>query len=161
MAARVYKLGDDIDTDVILPGRYLNITDPKELAVHCMEGIDTDLGKKIKTGDVIFGGKNFGCGSSRENAPIAIKASGISAVVAESFARIFFRNSINIGLMIFECKDAVLATEDGDEVEIDAEKGLITNKTKNLTFQTHPIPEFLQKLYAAGGLLPYIKSTKK
>ena len=159
MASSVYKMGDDIDTDVILPGRYLNVTDHAELALHCMEGIDPDFGKKIKAGDVILGGRNFGCGSSRENAPIAIKASGISAVVAESFARIFFRNAINIGLPIFESKEAVSATDAGDKLKIDADKGLIINETKGLTFKTHPMPEFLRKLYEAGGLLQYIKKS--
>lgn len=159
--AKVYRLGDDIDTDVILPGRYLNITDPKELASHCMEAIDPDYNKKINPGDIMVGGRNFGCGSSRENAVIAIKASGISAVIAESFARIFFRNSINIGLPLLECKEAARAIDAGDEVEVDLAKGMITNKTKGLTFNTVPQPQFIQDLYAAGGLLPYIKNTVK
>ena len=157
--ANVYRVGDDIDTDVFLPGRYLNITDPKELALHCMEALDTDYNKKIKPGDIMVGGRNFGCGSSRENAVIAIKASGISVVIAESFARIFFRNSINIGLPLLECKEAANAIGNGDEVVVDLAQGVIINKTKNLSFKTTPQPQFIQDLCAAGGLLPYIKST--
>jgi 3-isopropylmalate/(R)-2-methylmalate dehydratase small subunit len=161
MASKVYKLGDDINTDVILPGRYLNITDPTEMASHCMEAIDPDYNKKVKTGDIIVGGRNFGCGSSRENAVIAIKASGISVVIAESFARIFFRNSINVGLPLLESAEAVRVTDPGDELEVYPEKGLIVNKTKGKTFNTIPQPKYIQELYAAGGLLPYIKSTIK
>ena len=161
MASKVYKLGDDINTDVILPGRYLNITDPAEMTAHCMEAIDPDYNKKIKAGDVIVGGRNFGCGSSRENAVIAIKASGISVVIAESFARIFFRNSINVGLPLLESREAVRVTGTGDELEVALEKGLIINKTKGKTFNTIPQPKYIQDLYAAGGLLPYIKSTSK
>jgi 3-isopropylmalate/(R)-2-methylmalate dehydratase small subunit len=159
--AKVYRVGDDIDTDIILPGRYLNLTDPAELAQHCMEAIDPDFNSKVSDGDVIVAGRNFGCGSSRENAPIAIRGAGISAVIAESFARIFYRNSINIGLPIFECREAAQSAEAGDEFEIDPSKGIISNKTKNKTFQLQPMPEFLQKLCAEGGLLPYIKAQNK
>jgi 3-isopropylmalate/(R)-2-methylmalate dehydratase small subunit len=161
MAAKVYRVGDDIDTDVILPGRYLNLTDPAELAKHCMEAVDPNFSSKIKAGDIIVAGRNFGCGSSRENAPIAIKGAGISAVIAESFARIFYRNSINIGLPIFECREAAQSAAAGDEFEIDPAAGIIANKTKNKTFQLRPMPGFLQRLCAEGGLLPYIKAQNK
>ena len=157
MASKVYKMGADVDTDVILPGRYLDVTDHEELGKHCMEGIDPDYAKKIHTGDVIFASNNFGCGSSREHAVIAVKYSGITAVVAESFARIFFRNAINNGLPVIECPEAVQGTDYGDEVNVDLAAGCIRNLTKGLTFQFIPQPEYIQNLYAAGGLLPYMK----
>ena len=131
----VFKYGDNVDTDVIIPARYLNSSDPKELATHCMEDIDKDFVKKVKAGDIIVANKNFGCGSSREHAPIAIKASGVSCVIAETFARIFYRNAINIGLPIIECPEAAKAIEAGDEVEVDFDSGIITDKTKNTSYQ--------------------------
>ena len=152
----VFKYGDNVDTDVIIPARYLNSSDPKELAEHCMEDIDKDFVKKVKKGDLIVADKNFGCGSSREHAPIAIKASGISCVIASTFARIFYRNSLNIGLPIIECPDAAAGIEAGDEVEVDFDTGIITNKTKNTTFQGQPFPEFMQKIIASEGLVNYI-----
>ena len=152
----VFKYGDNVDTDVIIPARYLNSSDPKELATHCMEDIDKDFVKKVKAGDIIVANKNFGCGSSREHAPIAIKASGVSCVIAETFARIFYRNAINIGLPIIECPEAAKAIEAGDEVEIDFDSGVITNKTKNQTYQGQAFPPFMQKIIAAGGLVNYI-----
>ncbi len=156
-AGKVIKYGDNIDTDVIIPARYLNTSLPEELAKHCMEDIDKDFAKKIKDGDIMVGGANFGCGSSREHAPIAIKASGISCVIAESFARIFFRNSINIGLPILECPEASKDIDCGDDVEVDFDMGVITNKTKNKTYQAAAFPEFMQELINAGGLVKYIK----
>ena len=149
------KYGDNVDTDVIIPARYLNTSDPKELAVHCMEDLDKDF--TSKDGDIIIGGFNFGCGSSREHAPIAIKASGISLVIAKSFARIFYRNAINIGLAIIECPEAVDRISDGDEVEVDLDTGVITDKTTGETFSTEPFPEFIQNLIANGGLVESIK----
>ena len=152
----VFKYGDNVDTDVIIPARYLNSSDPKELAEHCMEDIDKDFVKKVKKGDLIVADKNFGCGSSREHAPIAIKAAGVSCVIADTFARIFYRNAINIGLPIIECPDAAAGIEAGDEVEVDFDTGIITNKTKNTTFQGQPFPEFMQKIIASEGLVSYI-----
>ena len=151
------KYGDNVDTDVIIPARYLNTSDPKELAVHCMEDLDKDFTSKVKDGDIIIGGFNFGCGSSREHAPIAIKASGISLVIAKSFARIFYRNAINIGLAIIECPEAVDRISDGDDVEVDLDTGVITDKTTGETFSTEPFPEFIQNLIANGGLVESIK----
>ena len=152
----VFKYGDNVDTDVIIPARYLNSSDQKELAEHCMEDIDKDFVKKVKKGDLIVADKNFGCGSSREHAPIAIKAAGVSCVIADTFARIFYRNAINIGLPIIECPDAAAGIEAGDEVEVDFDTGIITNKTKNTTFQGQPFPEFMQKIIASEGLVNYI-----
>lgn len=152
----VFKYGDNVDTDVIIPARYLNSSDPKELAEHCMEDIDKDFVKKVKKGDLIVADKNFGCGSSREHAPIAIKAAGVSCVIADTFARIFYRNAINIGLPIIECPDAAAGIEAGDEVEVDFDTGIITNKTKNTTFQGQPFPEFMQNIIASEGLVNYI-----
>ena len=152
----VFKYGDNVDTDVIIPARYLNSSDPAELATHCMEDIDKDFIKTVKKGDIIVAEKNFGCGSSREHAPIAIKAAGVSCVIAETFARIFYRNAINIGLPIIECPEAAKAIEAGDEVEIDFDSGVITNKTKNQTYQGQAFPPFMQKIIAAGGLVNYI-----
>ena len=154
----VHKYGDHIDTDVIIPARVLNNPDPKVLALHCMEDIDKDFVKRVKNGDIIVGGVNFGCGSSREHAPISIKASGISCVVAENFARIFFRNSINIGLPLLECPEAAKDAATGDELEVDLDNGVITNKTKGKTYTAVPFPEFMQKLITAGGLVEYTKS---
>ena len=156
-AVKVIKYGDNIYTDVIIPAIYLNTSLPEELAKHCMEDIDADFAKKVNNGDIMVGGANFGCGSSREHAPIAIKASGISCVIAESFARIFFRNSINIGLPILECPEASKDIENGDDVDIDFDTGIITNKTKNRTYQAAAFPAFMQELINAGGLVKYIK----
>ena len=153
---KAWKFGSDIDTDAIIPARYLNTADENELAKHCMEDADPEFVNKISNGDIIVGENNFGCGSSREHAPIAIKFAGISCVIAKSFARIFFRNSFNMGLPIFECSEAVDSIEEGDVVEVDALKGIITNKTKNLTFKAQPIPDFMQKLINEGGLLNYV-----
>lgn len=152
----VFKYGDNVDTDVIIPARYLNSSDPAELAVHCMEDIDRDFVKKVKKGDIIVAEKNFGCGSSREHAPIAIKAAGVSCVIAETFARIFYRNAINIGLPIIECPEASRGIENGDEVEVNFDTGMITNVTKGTTFKGQAFPEFMQKIIASEGLINYI-----
>lgn len=152
----VFKYGDNVDTDVIIPARYLNSSDPKELAAHCMEDIDKEFVNQVKSGDLIVADKNFGCGSSREHAPIAIKASGVSCVIAETFARIFYRNAINIGLPIIECPAAAKGIEAGDEVEVDFDTGVITNVTKGTTFQGQAFPEFMQKIIKAEGLVNYI-----
>lgn len=152
----VFKYGDNVDTDVIIPARYLNSSDPKELAAHCMEDIDKEFINKVTPGDLIVADKNFGCGSSREHAPIAIKAAGVSCVIAETFARIFYRNAINIGLPIIECPEAAKGIEAGDTVEVDFDSGLITNKTKGTTFQGQAFPEFMQKIIQAEGLINYI-----
>ncbi len=151
------KYGDNVDTDVIIPARYLNTIDKKELASHCMEDIDKDFVKKVKCGDIMVAGQNFGCGSSREHAPIAIKESGISLVIAKSFARIFYRNSINIGLAILECDEAVDNISEGDVIEVDLDAGVIYNKTAGKSFSTKPFPEFIQKIITAGGLIESIK----
>lgn len=152
----VFKYGDNVDTDVIIPARYLNSSDPRELAAHCMEDIDRDFVKNVKQGDIIVADKNFGCGSSREHAPIAIKASGVSCVIAETFARIFYRNAINIGLPIIECPEASKGIESGDEVEVDFDTGVIRNKTKGTSFQGQAFPPFMQKIIDCGGLVNYI-----
>lgn len=152
----VFKYGDNVDTDVIIPARYLNSSDPKELAAHCMEDIDKDFIHKVKPGDIIVADKNFGCGSSREHAPIAIKAAGVSCVIAETFARIFYRNAINIGLPIIECPEASRGIELGDAVEIDFDSGMIYNRTKGTQFQGQAFPEFMQKIIEAEGLINYI-----
>jgi 3-isopropylmalate/(R)-2-methylmalate dehydratase small subunit len=156
----VIKFGDNIDTDVIIPARYLNTSLPEELAQHCMEDIDKNFVNKVKPGDIMVGGANFGCGSSREHAPIAIKASGIACVIAESFARIFFRNSLNIGLPILECAEAAKDIEEGETVSINFDTGVITNETKNKTYQATAFPPFMQELINAGGLVKYIESGK-
>ena len=156
-SGHVHKYGDNVDTDVIIPARHLNSADPKELAAHCMEDIDVDFVKKVKEGDIIVADKNFGCGSSREHAPIAIKASGISCVIASSFARIFYRNSINTALPILECDEAAKNIKDGDEVEIDFDTGVITDKTTGQKFQAQPFPEFIKEIIKAGGLLNSLK----
>ncbi|HIQ98264.1 MAG TPA: 3-isopropylmalate dehydratase small subunit [Candidatus Scybalocola faecavium] len=152
----VFKYGDNVDTDVIIPARHLATTDAKGLAEHCMEDIDPDFVKKVQPGDIIVAKKNFGCGSSREHAPMAIKASGISCVIAETFARIFYRNAINIGLPIIECKEASEGIEAGDEVEIDFDSGMIYNKTKGTSFKGQAFPPFMQELIGAGGLINYM-----
>ena len=154
----VFKYGDNVDTDVIIPARYLNSSDPKELAAHCMEDIDKEFINKVKSGDIIVANKNFGCGSSREHAPIAIKAAGVSCVIAETFARIFYRNAINIGLPIIECPEAAVAIAAGNEVEVDFDSGVITDKTTGESFQGQPFPEFMQKIIQAEGLVNYINS---
>lgn len=154
---RVFKYGDNVDTDVIIPARYLNSSDPKELATHCMEDIDKEFVNNVKAGDIIVATKNFGCGSSREHAPIAIKASGISCVIAKTFARIFYRNSINIGLPILECPEAVEDIKDGDIVEVDFDNGIIVNESTGHKFQAAPFPPFMQKIIANGGLVNTIK----
>ena len=153
----VFKYGDNVDTDVIIPARYLNITDMKELSAHCMEDIDKEFRGKVQEGDIMVAGNNFGCGSSREHAPATIKASGISCVIANSFARIFYRNSINIGLAIIECPEAAAAISAGDTVSVDFIKGEIVDETTGQTFQAEPFPPFLQDIIDKGGLLKAIK----
>ena len=154
---KVIKYGDNVDTDVIIPARYLNTSDHKELASHCMEDLDKEFVNKVNVGDIMVAGDNFGCGSSREHAPIAIKASGISLVIANTFARIFYRNSINIGLAILECPEAVANINDGDTVEADLDNGIIYNRTTGKEFKTQPFPEFIQKIITNGGLIESIK----
>ena len=149
----VHKYGDNIDTDVIIPARYLNTANHKELASHCMEDIDKSFTSKVKGGDIMVGGANFGCGSSREHAPIAIKESGISVVIAETFARIFYRNAINIGLAILECPEASAKIADGDDVEVDFDTGVIINHTKGEEYKAQPFPPFIQEIITKGGLL--------
>ena len=158
---RVFKYGDNVDTDVIIPARYLNTSDPKELAAHCMEDIDLDFAKEVQEGDIIVANKNFGCGSSREHAPIAIKESGISCVIASTFARIFYRNAINIGLPILECDQAVKSIEAGDKLEVNFDTGVIKNLTKNEEYQGEAFPEFMQKIINSNGLIGYIKNSKE
>ena len=155
---RVYKYGDNVDTDVIIPARYLNTSEPSKLAKHCMEDIDSSFAGSVENGDFIVADKNFGCGSSREHAPIAIKAAGVKCVIASSFARIFFRNCINIGLPIMECPEAAEKIEAGDEIEVNFDTGVISNKTKGETYQSQPLPEFLQNLIAQDGLINYTKN---
>lgn len=157
MTGRAFKYGDNIDTDVIIPARYLNSSDAQELAEHCMEDLDKNFVNEAKQGDFIVAGKNFGCGSSREHAPIAIKASGVSLVIAETFARIFYRNAINIGLPIMECPDAAKEIEAGDEISVDIKTGSIKNITKSKEHKAAPFPEFMQDIINAGGLINYIK----
>ena len=154
----VFKYPDNVDTDVIIPARHLNTQDPKELAAHCMEDIDKEFITKVKDGDVMVGGWNFGCGSSREHAPVAIKAAGISVVIAKSFARIFYRNSINIGLPIMECPEAVDAISAGDTVQVDFDTGVITDATTGRSFQAEPFPPFIQDIISAGGLMKSIRA---
>lgn len=154
----VFKYGDNVDTDVIIPARYLNSSDPKELAAHCMEDLDKEFIKQVKPGDIIVADKNFGCGSSREHAPIAIKAAGVSCVIAETFARIFYRNAINIGLPIIECPEASRGICQGDEVEVDFDSGIIYNRTRGTQFKGQAFPPFMQKIIAAEGLINYINT---
>lgn len=156
----VFKYGDNVDTDVIIPARYLNITDGDELAKHCMEDIDRDFVNKVKKGDIIVANKNFGCGSSREHAPLVIKCAGVSCVIAETFARIFYRNAINIGLPIIECPEAAQAIKAGDKVSVDFDSGIITNETTGETFEGQAFPPFMQEIISAGGLFPYINKKK-
>ena len=153
---RVFKFGDNVDTDVIIPARYLNSSDPKELATHCMEDIDAEFVNKVSQGDIMVANKNFGCGSSREHAPIAIKACGVSCVIAETFARIFYRNAINIGLPIIECPEAAQAIREGDEVKVDFDSGVITDITTGEEFRGQAFPPFMQKIIACEGLVNYI-----
>jgi 3-isopropylmalate/(R)-2-methylmalate dehydratase small subunit len=157
ISGKVWRFGNDVDTDAIVPARYLNTSDPKELARHVMEDADKDFARKVSAGDFIVAGKNFGCGSSREHAPIAIKAAGIQAVIAKSFARIFYRNAFNIGLPIFESADASEKVREGDEIEIDADRGIIRNITTNEEYKANPIPPFMQELIDAGGLVEWTK----
>ena len=159
VCGKVFRYEDNVDTDVIIPARYLNTSDHKELAAHCMEDIDADFVKNVKAGDIMVANKNFGCGSSREHAPIAIKESGISCVIASTFARIFYRNAINIGLPILECPEAVANIEADDEVSVDFSTGVIKNITKNTEFQGEPFPEFMQEIINSGGLINKIKKT--
>jgi len=161
LKGKIWKFGDDIDTDAIIPARYLNTSDPNELARHLMEDADKEFPNKAKAGDIIVAGKNFGCGSSREHAPIAIKAAGIQAVVAKSFARIFYRNSFNIGLPIFESQQASDNIKEGDIIEIDADKGIIKNLSTGQQYSAKPIPPFMQELIAAGGLIEWTKKKIK
>ena len=157
----VFKYPDNVDTDVIIPARHLNTQDAKELASHCMEDIDKDFVKNVKDGDIMVGGWNFGCGSSREHAPLCIKTAGISVVIAKSFARIFYRNAINIGLAILECPEASEKIDSGDEVAIDFDTGVITNLTKGETYQANPFPDFIKKIIQAGGLMADIKNRQE
>ena len=158
---KVFKYGDNVDTDVIIPARYLNTSDPKELASHCMEDIDLNFANNVKPGDIIVANKNFGCGSSREHAPIAIKDSWISCVIASTFARIFYRNAINIGLPILECDEAVKSIEAGDELEVNFDTGVIKNLTKDEEYQGEAFPEFMQNIINNNGLIGYIKNKNK
>ncbi|RKL62230.1 3-isopropylmalate dehydratase small subunit [Thermoanaerobacteraceae bacterium SP2] len=157
---KAWIFGDNIDTDVIIPARYLNTTNPEELASHCMEDIDSGFSKKVNTGDIIIAGKNFGCGSSREHAPLAIKTCGVSCVIAKSFARIFYRNSINIGLPILECDEAVDSIKAGDELEIDTDTGVIKNLTAGRSYTARPFPGFIKGIIQAGGLLNYARKAE-
>ncbi len=158
---KVWKFKDNIDTDVIIPARYLNTSDPKELALHCMEDYDSEFVKKMNQGDIIVAGRNFGCGSSREHAPIALKAAGVSCIIAKSFARIFFRNAINIGLPIFESVEVVDQCSQGDIFEADTVQGVIKNLTKDKVYKTNLLPEFIQKIITVGGLREYVKEEVK
>ena len=161
LKGRVHRYGDNVDTDVIIPARYLNTSDPDELAAHCMEDIDPDFIKKVQPGDMIVAEDNFGCGSSREHAPLAIKTAGVSCVIAKTFARIFYRNSINIGLPILQCPEAVDGISAGDQVEVDTASGKITNLNTGKSYQAMPFPEFMQKLISAGGLVAYAREKVK
>lgn len=155
----IHRFGANIDTDVIIPARYLTTTDPTELASHCMEGIDPDFVNRVKAGDLIVADENFGSGSSREHAPIAIKAAGVSCVVAKTFGRIFYRNAINVGLPIVECPEVAEVTEDGDEVEVDLSTGAVINHSKGVQAQAQPFPDFMRRLLEAGGLVPYLRAS--
>ena len=161
VTGKVYKYGDNVDTDVIIPARYLNAPSPEELAKHCMEDIDAAFAANVRKGDIMVGGWNFGCGSSREHAPIAIQASGIECVIAASFARIFYRNAINIGFPILECPEAAEAIRAGDTVSVDYDSGVITDETTGQTFQAAAFPAFINNIIREGGLLPYLKSRQK
>ncbi|MCT8978409.1 3-isopropylmalate dehydratase small subunit [Clostridium sp. CX1] len=157
MNGNVIKYGDNIDTDVIIPARHLSTSEPRELVLHCMEDLDKNFSSKVKSGDIMVAGKNFGCGSSREHAPIAIKAAGISCVIAETFARIFYRNAINIGLPIMECPEAAEDIEEGNDISINFITGVITNRTKDKTYSAAPFPEFMQKVMESDGFINYLK----
>ena len=157
LKGKVHKYGADVNTDVIIPARYLNVSDPNELAKHCMEDIDREFVARVQPGDIIMATTNFGCGSSREHAPLAIKAAGISCIIAKNFARIFFRNAINIGLPLLECEEAVDKTEAGDLLEVDLSSGKIKNVTNGMTFTARPYPDFMAELISAGGLIEYTK----
>jgi len=157
LKGKVHKYGADVNTDVIIPARYLNVSDPAELARHCMEDIDKEFVAEVQPGDIIMATTNFGCGSSREHAPLAIKAAGISCIIAKSFARIFFRNAINIGLPLLECEEAVAQIEAGDSLEVDLSNGKIKNVTSGMTFTARPYPDFMAELISAGGLIEYTK----
>jgi 3-isopropylmalate/(R)-2-methylmalate dehydratase small subunit len=157
LKGKVHKYEANVDTDVIIPARYLSLSEPDELAEHCMEDIDAEFVKRVKPGDIIMATTNFGCGSSREHAPLAIKAAGVSCIIATSFARIFFRNAINIGLPLLECEDAVAQTEAGDTLEVDLSSGQIKNRTKGLTFTAKPYPDFMAELISVGGLIEHTK----
>jgi len=161
LKGKTWKFGHDVDTDAIIPARYLNTSDPKELAAHCMEDADPQFPSKIKPGDIIVAGKNFGCGSSREHAPIAIKEAGIACVIAKTYARIFYRNAFNIGLPIFESPEAAERISEGDEVAVDVEAGIIKNLTKNESYQATQVPPFMQQIIAAGGLINYVAERMK
>jgi 3-isopropylmalate dehydratase small subunit len=161
LKGRAWKYGDDVDTDVIIPARYLNTSDPGELARHCMEDIDKEYAAKVSPGDFLVAGKNFGCGSSREHAPIAIKASGASAVIARSFARIFYRNAFNMGLPIFEAPQAIDEIDAGDQLVVDMQRGTLRNETQGKQYGIAPVPPFMQELVAAGGLLNYMATRRK
>lgn len=161
LQGKVWRYGDHVDTDVIIPARYLNTAEPSELAKHCMEDIDTTFAPNVKAGDLMVGGKNFGCGSSREHAPVAIKASGIPCVIAESFARIFYRNAMNIGLPLMEIGESAQKIQAGHELKIDLSAGKIENLTTGDEFQVAPLPEFIQKIAKAGGLINYVKASKE
>lgn len=161
VSGRVFKYGDNINTDVIIPARYLSITDPAELATHCMEDIDTDFVQKVQPGDIVVAGANFGCGSSREHAPMVLKQCGVSCIIASSFARIFYRNAINIGLPILECAEAAKALAAGDQVEVDFDNGDIHNITTSRSYLAKPFPDFIKNVFAAGGLLASLKQRAK
>jgi 3-isopropylmalate/(R)-2-methylmalate dehydratase small subunit len=161
LKGKVWKFGADVDTDRIIPARYLTTSDPVELAKHCMEDADASFAGKVKAGDIIVAEKNFGCGSSREHAPIAIKASGVSCVIAKSFARIFYRNAFNMGIPILECSEAVDAVSPGDTLEVDIESGIIVNKKRKEKYQAQPIPPFMRELLEAGGLMAWVKKRAK
>jgi len=158
---KALKYGDDVNTDVIFPGRYLALTEPEEIAAHAMEDLDPDFLKKLERGDIIVAGKNFGCGSSREQAAIALKYAGVGAIVAKSFARIFYRNAINQGIPVVECSEGAEAIEDGDEIEIDLDNGVLVDKSTGETFNFKPLPEFIQNILSKGGLLPFLKQLLK
>ena len=157
----VFKYGDNVDTDVIIPARYLNAPSPEELAKHCMEDIDASFASRVQPGDIVVGGWNFGCGSSREHAPISIQANGVACVIAASFARIFYRNAINIGFPILECPEAAEAISSGDKVSVDFDTGVITDETTGKTFQAMAFPPFINNIIQAGGLLPYLKARQQ
>jgi 3-isopropylmalate/(R)-2-methylmalate dehydratase small subunit len=161
LQGKVHKFGDNIDTDVIIPARYLNISDPAELAKHCMEGIDSEFISRVRPGDILLAGANFGCGSSREHAPIAIKAAGISCVIAKSFARIFFRNAVNIGLPILECAEASDRSDPGDTLQVELSTGAIENMSQGLSFRARPYPDFMLGIISAGGLVEYTRRRLK